>query len=145
MTGTMSSGKAGDITINATDNITIFSNTGLTALLAGTTSSGGGGNISLFTTDFNLSATNSNLPYPIAVATSSLGEGVAGDINIVATGNFNANNGLVSASPNNPVEVILTSMLETSACGITAISVLIYQVVMVKAVIFPSQQISSSL
>ncbi|BAY72736.1 filamentous hemagglutinin N-terminal domain-containing protein (plasmid) [Anabaena sp. FACHB-709] len=98
VTGTMSSGKAGDITINATDNITIFSNTGLTALLAGTTSSGGGGNISLFTTDFNLSATNSNLPYPIAVATSSLGEGVAGDINIVATGNFNANNGLVSAS-----------------------------------------------
>ncbi|BCL39519.1 filamentous hemagglutinin N-terminal domain-containing protein [Nostoc sp. MS1] len=100
VTGSLSSGKAGDITISAIDKITIFSNTdlnGVTGLFAGTSSSGDGGNISLFTTDFNLLANNSNLPVPATVSTRSQGQGIAGNINIVAKGNYNANNGLVSA------------------------------------------------
>ncbi|BAT54355.1 unknown protein [Nostoc sp. NIES-3756] len=100
VTGSLSSGKAGDITINAKDKITIFSNTDLndtTGLFAGTSFSGNGGNISLFTTDFNLLANNSNLPVPVTVSTRSQGQGIAGNINIVAKGNYNANNGLVSA------------------------------------------------
>ncbi|MBW4643945.1 MAG: filamentous hemagglutinin N-terminal domain-containing protein [Goleter apudmare HA4340-LM2] len=103
-TGTFDSGKAGDITISATDKVTIFADANftnsnfLTGLSAGTDSSGDGGNIFIFTTDFNLSSTIYNSPFaPATVATRSLGQGTAGNINIVAQGNFNANNGLVNA------------------------------------------------
>ncbi len=100
VTGTEGSGKAGDITINARDKITISTNTNLdrsTGLFAGTISRGDGGTISLFTTDLNLSAINSNFPTPVTVSTLSQGEGIAGNINIIATNNYGANNGLVTA------------------------------------------------
>ncbi|WP_244917922.1 two-partner secretion domain-containing protein [Nostoc linckia] len=100
VTGTDGSGKAGDITINARDKITIATNTNLdrsTGLFAGTISRGDGGTISLFTTDFNLSAINSNFPTPVTISTLSQGEGIAGNINIIATNNYAANNGLVTA------------------------------------------------
>jgi large exoprotein involved in heme utilization and adhesion len=89
------SGKAGDININATDSINLSgvdANSGSTAIFAGTLtdSTGGGGQISLFTTNFSLSNN-------AGVITRSLGRGVAGDINITASNNFNANSGFINA------------------------------------------------
>jgi filamentous hemagglutinin family protein len=91
---TGSSGKAGDIIINARDSINISGvgpDTGfISAISAGTLtdSTGNGGTVFLSTTNFSNEA---------GVNTRSRGRGIAGDINIIAKGNYNANNGFVSA------------------------------------------------
>ncbi|BAB72324.1 filamentous hemagglutinin N-terminal domain-containing protein [Anabaena sp. FACHB-709] len=93
---TSSSGKAGDIIINATDSITVSGVSPETrnnaAIVAGTLidSTGNGGKISLSTTNFNLSN-------EAGVFTRSQGRGIAGDINITARGNLNVNNAFISA------------------------------------------------
>jgi filamentous hemagglutinin family protein len=95
LNSTSSSGNAGDININAKDSITI---SGITAddynaaIFAGTNpdSIGNGGTISLFTNNFNVAN-------GAGVTVRSQGQGIAGDINIIATGNYTANNGFVSA------------------------------------------------
>ncbi|RCJ18696.1 filamentous hemagglutinin [Nostoc sp. ATCC 43529] len=95
LNSTSSSGNAGDININAKDSITI---SGITAeninaaIFAGTNpdSIGNGGTISLFTNNFNVAN-------GAGVTVRSEGQGIAGDINIIATGNYTANNGFLSA------------------------------------------------
>ncbi len=90
-TTTNSSGNAGNITINATDEITIY---GLVSGIFTTTtanSTANGGTI-------YLSTNNLNLANDARVFARSEGEGIAGDINIIAKGNYSADNSLVSAS-----------------------------------------------
>ncbi|MFN6498691.1 MAG: filamentous hemagglutinin N-terminal domain-containing protein [Nostoc sp. DedQUE01] len=95
LNSTSSSGNAGDININAKDSITIsgtFAENINAAIFAGTNpdSIGNGGTISLFTNNFNVAN-------GAAVTVRSEGQGIAGDINIIATGNYTANNSFVSA------------------------------------------------
>ncbi|MFN6560275.1 MAG: filamentous hemagglutinin N-terminal domain-containing protein [Nostoc sp. ChiSLP01] len=95
LNSTSSSGNAGDININAKDSITISGTVAENinaAIFAGTNpdSIGNGGTISLFTNNFNVAN-------GAAVTVRSEGQGIAGDINIIATGNYTANNSFVSA------------------------------------------------
>ncbi|MCF2147042.1 S-layer family protein [Desmonostoc muscorum LEGE 12446] len=91
LTTTNSAGNAGNITINATDEITIFGLVSGIFTTTTTNSTGNGGTISLKTNNFNLA--NS-----ARVFARSEGEGIAGDINIIAKDNYSANNSLVSAT-----------------------------------------------
>ncbi|MBD2677115.1 MULTISPECIES: filamentous hemagglutinin N-terminal domain-containing protein [Nostoc] len=95
LNSTSSSGNAGDININAKDSITIsgISADGYNAaIFAGTNadSIGNGGTISLFTNNFNVAN-------GAGVTVRSEGQGIAGNINIIATGNYTANNSFISA------------------------------------------------
>ncbi|WP_414567351.1 filamentous hemagglutinin N-terminal domain-containing protein [Nostoc sp. CCY 9925] len=95
LNSTSSSGNAGDININAKDSITISGTVAENinaAIFAGTNpdSIGNGGTISLFTNNFNVAN-------GAGVTVRSEGQGIAGDINIIATGNYTANNSFVSA------------------------------------------------
>jgi filamentous hemagglutinin family protein len=92
---TSSSGNAGNININAKDSISIsgvIAENINAAIFAGTNpnSIGNGGTISLFTNNFNVAN-------GAVVTVRSEGQGIAGDINIIATENYTANNGFISA------------------------------------------------
>jgi len=95
LNSTRSSGNAGDININAKDSITISGTIAENinaAIFAGTNpdSIGNGGTISLFTNNFNVAN-------GAGVTVRSEGQGIAGNINIIATGNYTANNSFISA------------------------------------------------
>ncbi|BAY75606.1 filamentous hemagglutinin-like protein [Nostoc linckia NIES-25] len=91
LTRTNSSGNAGSIKINATNEITIFGSVSGIFTTTTANSNGNGGTI-------YLSTNNLNLANDARVFARSEGEGIAGDINIIAKGNYSANNSLVSAS-----------------------------------------------
>ncbi|BAY75603.1 hypothetical protein NIES25_20500 [Nostoc linckia NIES-25] len=95
LNSTSSSGNAGDININAKDSITISGiriDSYNAAIFAGTNpdSIGNGGTISLFTNNLNVSNY-------AGITVRSEGQGIAGNINIIATGNYTANNSFISA------------------------------------------------
>ncbi|MBW4676431.1 MAG: S-layer family protein [Desmonostoc geniculatum HA4340-LM1] len=100
-TGTTSGGKSGDISIHADSLIISSSIDRRTGVFAGANtgaSTGDGGSIFLFTTNFNLFTTDLNLPNSVVlVSTRSEGTGIAGNININVSENFNAKNGNISA------------------------------------------------
>ncbi|BDA76477.1 unknown protein (plasmid) [Calothrix sp. PCC 7716] len=90
----LTSGKAGEISLQAKNSVNIFDNSALSTVAIGTgngTTTGSGGNISIETKDLNIQ--NSNL-----LVSTFLGQGNAGDLKIKATNSVNSNNSIIATS-----------------------------------------------